>query len=141
MGGSVGEIVRKRGLQDVLARSFEPARRLERDQLRITDVRCFVLRHPLKERAFLSSQAVFGDRNSLLVRIETDNGFVGWGEGGQYGPPEPVGATIDHVLKPLLIGRDPLEIDVLWERMYAFTRDYGRSSTPIEAISAIDIAL
>lgn len=109
--------------------------------MEIRAVETFILRHPLNDQTFLSSQAVFSQRNSLLVRVETDSGLVGWGEGGQYGPPEPVAATVQHVLKPRLVGQDPLAIDVLWEQMYAFTRDFGRSSTPIEAISAVDIAL
>lgn len=109
--------------------------------MKIKNIECFILRHALNERTFLSSQAVFGDRNSLLVRIETDCGRVGWGEGGQYGPPEPVATTVRDVLRPQLLGEDPRDLDVHWERMYAMTRDFGRQSTPIEAISAIDIAL
>jgi D-galactarolactone cycloisomerase len=52
------------------------------------------------------------------VRIETDTGLVGWGEGGQYGPPEPVAAVIDHVFAPKLIGQDPTEPVVIWEQIY-----------------------
>lgn len=109
--------------------------------MRIAKIGTYILRHRLEEQKFLSSQCVFGDRNSMLVRIETDDGVEGWGEGGQYGPPEPVATMVESVLKPLLIGKDPCEIDKLWETMYASTRDYGRHSTPVEAISAVDIAL
>jgi D-galactarolactone cycloisomerase len=44
-------------------------------------------------------------------------------------------------LKPLLIGQDPFDREMLWERMYAKMRDYGQKGLPIEAISGIDIAL
>jgi D-galactarolactone cycloisomerase len=72
---------------------------------------------------------------------QTDTGIVGWGEGGQYGPPEPVAAVIDHVFAKRLIGRDPTEPVVIWKELYAFSRDFGQKGTYIEAISAIDIAL
>ena len=48
---------------------------------------------------------------------------------------------IDKALKPLLIGADPLDIEVLWHRMYHMTRDYGRKGSVISGISAVDIAL
>ena len=48
---------------------------------------------------------------------------------------------IDRALRPLVIGQDPLEIEVLWHRMYHMTRDFGRKGSVIAAISAIDIAL
>lgn len=75
------------------------------------------------------------------MRVATDEGIYGWGEGGQYGPAEPVKAAIEHVLKPLLIGKDPLDKDILWHRMYNHTKDFGQKGTYIEAISAVDIAL
>lgn len=109
--------------------------------MKITSIRSFVLRVPLGDKLFYSSQAAFPERNSYLVRVETDSGLVGWGEGGQYGPPEPVAACVDRVLAPHLIGRDPTEPVRLWEEMYNFSRDFGQKGTYIEAISALDIAL
>lgn len=109
--------------------------------MKITSVTSHILRIPLGDRVFYSSQARFPERNSYLVRIETDTGLIGWGEGGQYGPPEPVAAVIDHVFAPKLIGRDPTEPVVIWEQLYAFSRDFGQKGTYVEAISAIDIAL
>lgn len=109
--------------------------------MRVTKIKTFILKVPLGENRFFSSQCEFPERNSLLVCIETDEGIVGWGEGGQYGPPEPVKSCIESVLAPLVLGRDPLETSVLWETMYAHSRDFGQKGAYIEAISAIDIAL
>jgi len=107
----------------------------------ITDIKTFLLKVPLGKDRFYSSQSNFPERNSLLVRIETDNGLTGWGESGQYGPGEPVAAFITYVLKPLLIGKNPLDTTVLWEHMFTTIRDFGRKTTGVEAISGIDIAL
>lgn len=109
--------------------------------MRIKEIETFILRVPLGDKRFFSSQCAFPERNSLLVRVATDEGIYGWGEGGQYGPAEPVKAAIEHVLKPLLIGKDPLDKDILWHRMYNHTKDFGQKGTYIEAISAVDIAL
>ncbi|MEV7429871.1 mandelate racemase/muconate lactonizing enzyme family protein [Nocardioides sp. NPDC092400] len=109
--------------------------------MKIARITTHVLRVPLGDLHFYSSQAAFPERTSLLVRIESDNGLVGWGEGGQYGPPEPVASAIDDVLAPLLIGKAADDPVAVWERLYAFSRDFGQKGTYVEALSAIDIAL
>lgn len=108
--------------------------------LKITDIRIYIPRVPLGSARFYSSQCSFPERNSLLVQVLTDGGIDGWGEGGQYGPPEPVAACIRDVLGPKVIGRDPREAGRLWHEMYSATRDFGQKGTYIEAISALDIA-
>jgi len=60
----------------------------------ISRITTHILRAPIPERTFYSSQAAFPERNSLLVRVEANNGLVGWGEGGQYGPPSPVASQL-----------------------------------------------
>ena len=44
-------------------------------------------------------------------------------------------------LKEVIVGENPLEIEHLWDRMYALTQSYGRRGLAINAISGIDIAL
>jgi D-galactarolactone cycloisomerase len=109
--------------------------------MKIAKIETFILRVPLGSQTFYSSQAVFPERNSLLVKITTDEGLVGWGEGGQYGPPGPVAACVNDVLGPLIIGQGVNQPVKIWEQLYAFSRDFGQKGTYIEAISAIDIAL
>jgi len=110
--------------------------------MKITCIETLILKAPLgSKEKFWSSQATFPERKCLLVRIETDAGILGWGEAGQYGPAEPVVSHIHDVLAPLLLGANPLEPAVHWERMYNHTRDYGAKGSIIEAISGIDIAL
>jgi D-galactarolactone cycloisomerase len=109
--------------------------------MNIAKIETFILRRPLGDNRFWSSQAAFPERNSLLVRIETDDGIVGWGEGGQYGPAEPPAACINDILAPRLIGRRADEPVRIWEENYAFSRDFGQKGSYVEAISGIDIAL
>jgi D-galactarolactone cycloisomerase len=112
-----------------------------RSVTRIAEIKTFIMRSSLGDKRFYSSQAMFPERNSLLVRITTDDGLIGWGEGGQYGPPEPPAACIESVLAPRLIGRPATEPVRIFDELYAFSRDFGQKGTYIEALSAIDIAL
>jgi D-galactarolactone cycloisomerase len=75
--------------------------------------------------------------------VVTDAGLVGWGEAFAQGlePPQIAAAVIDEALKPVVLGADPLDTEVLWHRMYHATRDYGRKGSVVAGISAIDIAL
>jgi len=106
---------------------------------KIDSVEVFILRAPLGKAKFWSSQSSFPERNSLLVKIRSGD-TVGWGEAGQYGPPEPVAAAIEHVLAKRIIGRQ-VQPTVVSEELYAFSRDFGQRGTYVEAISGIDVAL
>ena len=110
--------------------------------MKITEIRVHVLKSPLAE-PFAFSQGWVRQRSATLVEVVTDDGITGWGEAFAQGlePPEIAAATIEHALKPLLLGCDPLATEVLWHRMYHMTRDYGRKGSVVAAISAIDIAL
>jgi D-galactarolactone cycloisomerase len=82
-------------------------------------------------------------RSATLVEIKTNEGIIGWGEAFCQGlePPEISAAVIETALKPLLLNQSPLDIEVLWHKMYNNTRDFGRKGSVISGISAIDIAL
>ena len=110
--------------------------------MKITQVRAHVLRSAL-EQPFAFSQGWVSSRGATLVEVQTDEGITGWGEALCQGlqPPEIAAAVIEHVLKALAVGADPLQPEVLWHRMYHHTRDYGQKGALIGAISGIDIAL
>jgi D-galactarolactone cycloisomerase len=110
--------------------------------MQIERVRVHVLQSPI-DQPFAFSQGWVHRRSATLVEVQTDTGLVGWGEAFAQGlePPQIAAAAIEHALAPLVIGADPLAIEVLWHRMYHQTRDYGRKGSVLAAISAIDIAL
>ena len=110
--------------------------------MNISDVSVFVLKTALEE-PFAFSQGWVFQRAATLVRVTTDNGLVGWGEAFAQGlePPEIAAAAIEHALKPVVLGQNALDSNVLWHAMYHKTRDYGRKGSVVSAISAIDVAL
>lgn len=110
--------------------------------MKIAQVDVFVLKTKI-ETPFAFAQGFVHQRATTLVRIASDQGLVGWGEAFTQGlePPEIAAAAVEHALKPLLIGENPLATAVLWQKMYVQTRDYGRKGAMVAAISAVDIAL
>jgi D-galactarolactone cycloisomerase len=79
---------------------------------------------------------------TVLVRIETDGGQIGWGEAHAPYAPTVTQALLLDLLAPLILGHDPLASEVLWERMYGAMRLRGHSTGfTMEAIAGIDIAL
>lgn len=77
--------------------------------------------------------------NNLWVRIYTDDGLIGLGE--TYYMPRAVAAIIHDVYAPLLIGRDPLNIENHWANMFSLVNFCGYAGAEMRAISAVDIAL
>lgn len=110
--------------------------------MNIIDVKVYILKNELP-RPFAASQGWITQRSGTIVEVITDEGLSGWGEalcqGLQF--PEISAITVQKALKPLLIGKNPLHTEVLFNDMYYQTRDYGRKGAIIGAISAIDIAL
>jgi galactonate dehydratase len=75
----------------------------------------------------------------LFLRIETDDGIVGWGEPVLEGRAATVAAAVEE-LSDYLIGRDPTQIEDLWAVMYrgGFYRGGG---IHMSALAGIDQAL
>lgn len=75
----------------------------------------------------------------LFLKVETDEGIVGWGEPVLEGRAHTVAAMVDE-LSDYLIGQDPRDIERLWTTMYrgGFYRGGG---IHMSAIAGIDQAL
>jgi galactonate dehydratase len=76
----------------------------------------------------------------VLVRVETADGFVGWGEGTNFPGVQPI-ATAVRNLADVVVGASAWEIERLWNRMYRALYYNGMGGVVMAAISAIDIAL
>ena len=106
--------------------------------MKITRITTHTLEAPI-DTPFAFSQAWVDKRVGLVVEIETDTGLIGWGDG--YGPPFALATVIDRYYAPRLIGRSPMAGDAIWEELYNALRDHGQRGVPVQALSAIDIAL
>ena len=77
--------------------------------------------------------------NNLWCQIHTDTGLVGLGE--TYYLPRAVASIIHDVYAPLLIGRDPLDIENHWQNLFALVNFCGAMGAEMRALSAVDVAL
>lgn len=77
--------------------------------------------------------------NWLFVRIDTDEGLSGWGEGSLHGAIESVETAIRE-MAPQLVGEDPAGPERHWHRLYHAWRWRGGAVSQT-ALSALDIAL
>jgi D-galactarolactone cycloisomerase len=110
--------------------------------MKITDVKTIRLRAeiPVEGQVF-SRSGVRNSRSATLVQVETDEGITGLGSCSGNG--ELIEVIVGKVLKPLLIGMDPTEIDAIWDRAYVRGghKEFGTRGIGIVALSGIDIAL
>ncbi len=77
----------------------------------------------------------------MLIRIKSDNGLEGIGEGYCGNASSAVAAIIQDMLAPELIGQEATNISNLYERMYRAGFYFGRVGVTSCAISALEIAL
>ena len=105
--------------------------------MEIAAVHTHLLEHRL-ETPFESASMRFDRRQHVLVEIVCDDGTTGWGE--CLGPALP-NAAIVKAYGARLIGRNPLDTEILWQELYNLFRDQGQRGLAVTALSGIDVAL
>ena len=75
---------------------------------------------------------------TMVVEVEADDGTVGVGvtiagDPGCY--------IVENHLSRFVEGEDPRNVELIWDQMWRATVNYGRKGLPIQAISAVDLAL
>ena len=89
---------------------------------------------------YKSNRALFmpepGAIEGFTVEIATDKGVKGYGEGGMAG-----GVIVEKHLTKLLLGKDPFDIERIWDILWRSTMYYDRAGIATNAISGVDLAL
>ena len=109
--------------------------------MKITEIVSHVLSHDLQEELGYSQQ-YYARRTAHLVEVRTDEGIAGWGE--CFGPGNVAVANkaiVEKVIRPMIVGMDPLDREVIWHKVYNLLRDHGQKGMPVQALSGVDIAL
>jgi L-alanine-DL-glutamate epimerase-like enolase superfamily enzyme len=110
--------------------------------MKITDVRTIRLRAEIpSEGQVFSRSGIRNSRSAILVQVETDKAITGLGSCSGNG--ELIEFIVANVLKPLLIGMDPTEIDAIWDKAYVRGghKEFGTRGIGVVALSGVDIAL
>ena len=89
---------------------------------------------------YKQSRTSFGinEMKSIVVEIETSDGLVGisTGQGGA-----PACYIIEQHFRRFIVGKDPRDLNRIWDQMFWASRYYGGKGLPLWAISAVDLAL
>lgn len=126
--------------------------------MRIKSARAWWVRIPIEaSRQHKSDFGQLTTFDAAILRVETDDGLVGWGEGknaaGSAGTYAALVHMLNHEVAPRLVGRDPADIVQIWEMLYNGVRhekaaagghampELSRRGISVAAISAVDIAL
>lgn len=80
-------------------------------------------------------------RDTLLIRVETDDGLIGWGESFAYACGTATRAAVRDMYSPRLIGQDCSDIAALSREMQRQLHIQGRYGITIFAWSGIEMAL
>ena len=81
-------------------------------------------------------------RDAVLVRVETDQGHVGWGEAHHGRCPGAIARLIDTTLRELVLGMDAHDVNGVWARVYKMQlASHGMGAAAALALSGLDIAL
>lgn len=78
---------------------------------------------------------------NVLVRVEDDQGHVGWGESFGYFTADATKATIDRLIAPTLVGSQVDDIPAWNLKTQRQLHLFGRYGVTLFAISGVDIAL
>ena len=73
------------------------------------------------------------------VRIHTDSGKIGLGE--TWYLPKSVSAVIHEIYAPSIIGKNPIDREDIWDKLFKLSGIFTYSGAELRALSAIDIAL
>ena len=113
--------------------------------MKIISVEPFRVSLPFEHGAPKSGFAIGGDRppgmEGVYIRVETDDGVVGWGEAFGFGGAPVAEVAVRRVVAPLAIGRDPSDIAALMTDIRRRVQNLGHNGPVGFALSGLDIAL
>ena len=112
--------------------------------MKITKIETIVINMPmLIEGSVMPKQGgrARTSMDTLLVRVDTDEGVSGWGEGFGHRIFTATKAAIDSFIGQMFVGKDPSTINALVDEAQRSLGGVGRNGPAMYALSAIDIAL
>lgn len=81
-------------------------------------------------------------RDMVLVRIETQDGIVGYGEAHHAQTPSTIAAFINDALGPSIVGMCAHETEAIWDASYRrFIATHGPGAAAVIGLSGVDLAL
>jgi galactonate dehydratase len=95
---------------------IRPLNGIKRENIRITDIRVTLLSYKLKPEELWADgddNSIIWQTSSAITEVFTDVGIVGIGGSSRYNGPEEMKVYTEKVIKPLLIGENPFDVEIL----------------------------
>ena len=111
--------------------------------MKITDVSGVVYRQQLRPGGFAPKFAGEARQafETVLGKVETDSGIVGWGEAFPHRIWPAVKSLLENLIAPACIGADASDIPALMKKLIYHVHGVGRAGPVMYALSGLDIAL
>ncbi len=111
--------------------------------MKIVDIKVFPTSFPLPQD--LDVRLGIGrmvKRDTVIVKVVTESGLVGWGESHHGRAPGTVAHLVGTTLKQLILGMDASDVVGIWSRIYKMQLgSHGMGAGTSLAMSGIDMAL
>jgi L-alanine-DL-glutamate epimerase-like enolase superfamily enzyme len=93
-----------------------PLNGIKRENIKITDIRVKLLSYLLKPEELWTDgddNGIIWQTSSVIIEVFTDAGITGIGGASRYNGPEEMKVYTEKVIKPLLIGKNPFDVEIL----------------------------
>lgn len=111
--------------------------------MKIADIRAVPLRIPFSTGGptWQIRGKTWETLDFVLVRVEMDDGTIGWGDAFAYHCHSAVAAAVTEMVAPQAIGQDATDIAALMRELQQRLHLFGRYGITLFALSGLDIAL
>jgi len=109
--------------------------------MRIVDVKATALSFPLKDAPRRGTGQPI-KKDTVVVKVRTEDGIVGWGEAHHALAPTVVADIVNHNLAAIVKNADAFAFDDLWQLLYTKQgQTHGPGWAFYKALSGVDMAL
>ena len=116
-------------------RRIHPLDGIKRENLTIRDVKVTIMSYELPpEKRWITAKAQTWKTDAVLVQVITDQGIVGIGESSPYGGPVELKKFIEDYARPVLIGKNPFDVEFL-------ATGWGDGQENYPAWAGVDVAM
>jgi L-alanine-DL-glutamate epimerase-like enolase superfamily enzyme len=116
LAGLTSCVSRQENRSGVTDNLIHPLIDIKRENIKITDIRVTLLSYQLKPEELWTdgdNNGIIWQTTSVIMEVFTDVGIVGIGGASRYRGPEEMKNYTEKVIKPLLIGKNPFDVEIL----------------------------
>jgi galactonate dehydratase len=116
LSGLTGCVSEGTNKPDASEMQIQPLNGIKRENIKITDIKVTLLSYLLKPEELWTDgddNGIIWQTSTVITEVFTDAGIVGIGGSSRYNGPEEMKEYTEKVIKPLLIGKNPFDVEIL----------------------------